>query len=153
MAGTDGRTLPPRTPIAVLALATLVAVTALTGSTLAEPAGRAVCVDDLEAIAREDAAVQLTWNASGEAGTYRVFRAAGDGEFEPVAEVRDAAYVDERIAADVTYRYRVTAGDAAGGKGCPVVAATAIPFATGAAALAATVPAAATVATLARVDR
>jgi len=56
--------------------------------------------------------IELTWNANTEAtlGSYSVYRAAGPGAFEKIAEgVTLPAYSDRKAAHGQSYRYAVTA--------------------------------------------
>jgi hypothetical protein len=66
--------------------------------------------------------VELTWDRSREPDlkNYRVYRAEGSGAFTVVADaVETPAYSDRQITAGTTYRYQVTAVDAAGNESAP----------------------------------
>jgi fibronectin type 3 domain-containing protein len=73
--------------------------------------------------------IELAWDRSPEpdlAG-YRVYRAAGEGAFEKLADTSQLpAYSDRAVEAGKTYRYQITAVDQAGNESprSPVVAAT-----------------------------
>lgn len=64
--------------------------------------------------------IELTWERNGEADLagYRVYRAVGDGAFEKIGETSVLpAYSDRAVEAGKSYRYQVTAVDAAGNEG------------------------------------
>jgi hypothetical protein len=61
--------------------------------------------------------IELTWEGSPEAGAviYRLYRAEGDGELQPIAESLAApGYSDTAIASGQRYRYAVSAVDELG---------------------------------------
>lgn len=63
--------------------------------------------------------VELNWGASpAEVAGYRIYRATGPGEFEKIADTNTIpAYSDHAVEHGKTYRYAVTAVDAAGREG------------------------------------
>lgn len=86
------------------------------------------CPPDVVAAAIAEGGVHLTWTGSAE-GTYVVYRAVGEEDFEMLAAVEGANYTDTTTAAGVTYSYYVTAvlGDQES-VGCTIVTVTAVPF-------------------------
>jgi fibronectin type 3 domain-containing protein len=60
--------------------------------------------------------VDLSWtrSADDDLAAYNVFRAIGDGLFEPLTRVLLPAYVDTRVEAGKRYRYKVSATDTTG---------------------------------------
>lgn len=73
--------------------------------------------------------VVLAWarNREPDLAAYRVARAAAGGPFVAVAEVVTPSFKDTRVSNDKTYRYRVTAVDAAGNESAPSAVALATP--------------------------
>ncbi|HJT96811.1 MAG TPA: choice-of-anchor B family protein, partial [Rhodanobacteraceae bacterium] len=73
---------------------------------------------NLDAVAAGDHRIDLSWDASGTAGTtYRVERAQGGcgGNFRTIAdELADATYSDTTASGEVPYGYRVIASDSSG---------------------------------------
>lgn len=87
------------------------------------------CPENVQAQARGDEAVNLTWNASADATSYHVYRASEDSRLEHVAEVNNTTYRDEATKAGNTYRYQVTAAQGTSeSEHCATVQVTAIPF-------------------------
>jgi fibronectin type 3 domain-containing protein len=63
------------------------------------------------------ASVELSWesNTEPDLAGYRVYRSAGGGAFEKVADVSEIpAYSDHAVERGKTYRYAVTAMDKSG---------------------------------------
>lgn len=61
--------------------------------------------------------IELNWDRNTESDfkNYRIFRAAGAGNFEPIADAVEApAYSDRTIVSGTAYRYAITAVDQAG---------------------------------------
>src|SRR5678816_2251469 len=61
--------------------------------------------------------IELVWepSAAPDLAGYRIYRAAGAGPFEKLAEAREApSYSDAKIEPGKSYRYAVTAFDKAG---------------------------------------
>ena len=61
--------------------------------------------------------IELNWDRNTESDfkNYRIFRAAGAGNFEPIADAIEApAYSDRTIVSGTAYRYAITAVDQAG---------------------------------------
>jgi chitin-binding protein len=66
--------------------------------------------------------VELAWERSTEPdlGTYRIYRAAGSGEFSVLVDgVEGIAFSDRQIESGTTYRYRLTALDKSGNESAP----------------------------------
>jgi hypothetical protein len=66
------------------------------------------------------ASIELSWDApeGTPAVAYRIYRSTGDGEFVKIGEAEAApAYSDKAVEAGKTYRYAVSAVDAAGREG------------------------------------
>jgi fibronectin type 3 domain-containing protein len=64
--------------------------------------------------------IELGWerNAEPDLAFYRVYRAEGNGAFQAIADkVEGPAFSDKRITSGTTYRYSVSAVDAAGNEG------------------------------------
>ena len=61
--------------------------------------------------------IELVWepSAAADLAGYRIYRAAGEGSFQKLAETREApSYSDSKIEPGKSYRYAVTAFDQAG---------------------------------------
>lgn len=75
------------------------------------------------AIVPRGGGLEVVWSPSAEAdlGGYRIYRAAGQGAPERVAEVQagTTAWLDETTQPGALYRYQVTAFDSAGNEGPP----------------------------------
>lgn len=66
-----------------------------------------------------DGGAFLSWEASDEATGYKVYRASGSkGEFVELAETAGLSYKDGGLVPGGTYRYKVSAVNAAGESGC-----------------------------------
>lgn len=84
-----------------------------------EPPPPPKCATNVDAEARDDGDVEVTWNASERAETYRIFRTGGQagpnetGEIaaETLAEVEGTSYVDNETEEATEYRYYVIAQD------------------------------------------
>jgi tetratricopeptide (TPR) repeat protein len=75
------------------------------------------------------AVVRLKWERSldNDAALYRVYRAAGGGKPERIAETGDMAHVDAKATPEQEYTYTVSAVDAAENEGAPSKPMTALP--------------------------
>lgn len=97
-----------------------------------EPCGTTVvhppCPANVLVAALAEGGVHLTWDGSAD-GTFVVYRAVGEEDFEMLASVTGPGYTDTTTTAGVTYSYYVTAveGDVES-MGCMVVSVTAVPF-------------------------
>jgi len=87
------------------------------------------CPTNLEAQARSDTTILLTWDAATDADSYNVYRAVGAGPFVLLGNTTGTSFVDSDTVVGVTYRYTVTTviGDEES-EDCDEVEATAIPF-------------------------
>jgi len=75
------------------------------------------------AVVPRDEGLEVVWSPSPapDLGGYRIYRAAGEGDAEVVAEVAaaDTAWHDTLVEAGVLYRYSIAALDRAGNEGPP----------------------------------
>ncbi|MFB9275525.1 endo-1,4-beta-xylanase [Cohnella cellulosilytica] len=67
---------------------------------------------DVSALAKSDSEIQISWTASDDAASYRVYRSdAADGDYDSInsATAAETAYDDGGLEANTTYFYKVTA--------------------------------------------